>query len=257
MTAPNLDQVETNDPTFETPSDPIDSSSEQSTVQEVPAAPVAPAIDWTAMYRESLAERRRMEQELEELRQQRNAPTSTPEEDITDDYFEKHGTAKGVHAVVKKTVAELLRESLGEVGEISQDYKRNKQLSTAEEKFYQSYPQLAGYREQLSPNVRQLLSNAPSIDPATYERTTLAAIGYLTINNLAAQNNTPQTPTSNAPSVPSAPTPRSAGTPVRTPTRRLTELERSAMKRAGFDPNDGKSIQEFFAIVENDEGVTV
>lgn len=255
MTAPNLDQVETNDTTLDAPSDPIDTSAEQSNIQEVPAAPTVPAIDWATMYRESLRERQRMEEEVEALRQQRNAPAPQQDEDITDDYFEKHGTAKGVKSIVESTVSKLLRETLGDVGEISQEFKRNKQLTIAEERFYQSYPQLAGYREQLSPNVRQLFSNAPTVDPKEYERTALATIGYLTINNLAQQNNAPQ-PTS-APSVPSAPTPRNAGTPVRTPTRRITEFERMAMKKNGFDPNDPKSIQEFFAIVENDEGVTV
>lgn len=255
MTAPNLEMLD-DEPNNESQegTDPIDSQESGSNIEPQTPTPTAPSIDWAAMYRESLADRRRMEAEIEEIRKAQSVPRQE-DVDITDEYFEKHGTAKGVAAIVETKVAKLLQQTLGDVGEISQDFKRNKQLSVAEDNFYRSYPQLAGYREQLAPNIRQFLANAPNVDPRTYEQTTLAAIGAMTISNLG-QTPAPTPTPSQAPSVPSAPTPR-GGQQVRTPVRRLTEIERTAMRRAGFDPNKAESINEFFAIVENDEGVSV
>jgi hypothetical protein len=256
MNVPNL---ETNDETATDQhegADHIDTPQEGVSIEEQTTQPAAPQIDWTSLYRESLAERRRMEEELDRLRSERNAPQNPQHVEITDEYFEKHGTAKGVTSIVESTVAKLLRESLGDIGELSQDFKRGKQLATAEEKFYQEFPQLTGYKDQLSPTVRQFLSNAPSVDSNTYRQVALSAIGALTVQNL---NNPPapqNTPTKEAPSVPSAPAPRNGGQ-IRKPVRKLTEMERSAMRKNGFDPNKAESIDEFFALVENDEGVTV
>lgn len=256
MTAPN---AQLNDETMtetDNEADHIDSSPEGSNIEAQNPTPQPPTIDFAALYRESLVERRRQEEELERLRNERNAPQTPQHQEITDEYFEKHGTAKGVATIVESVLERKLRETLGDVSELSQDFKRGKQLAAAEEKFYQAYPQLAGYREQLAPNIRSVLANAPSIDPRTYEQATLSAIGLLTINNLNAAPPQPQTQPSNTPNVPSTPAPR-GGVQIRKPVRKLTEFERTAMRQAGFDPNKADSIEEFFRIVEGDEGVTV
>ncbi len=257
MTAPNFQTTDATETENLEGTAPIDNTPEGSDIGgSTPTTSAVPAIDPWALYRESLAERRRMEQELEEARQRLNAPKPQDEEEITDEYFEKHGTAKGLTKIVRSQVATLLKESLGDIGEISQDFKRGKQLSAAEEKFFQSYPHLVNFKDQLAGPVRNLLSNAPSVDPATYERTALAAIGYMTVNNMMQQPAAPTTQTAPV-TTPSAPTQRATASQVRKPTRRLTEFERTAMRKSGFNPDDSKSVEEFFAIVENEDGVTV
>ena len=257
MTAPNFETNDETETTNPEGADPIDSSPEGANIQPQNTPPQPPAIDFAALYRESVAERRRLEEERERLLAERNAPQHQDPE-ITDEYFEKHGTAKGVKTIVESTVSKLLRETLGDVGEISQDFKRNKQIASAEEKFYQDFPNLFVVRGQLSSTVRQLLSNAPNVDSGTYRQVALATIGALTAQGFNPNSNTPaaQPQTPSTPSVPSAPSPRSVP-PTRKTVRKLTEFERSAMKRAGFDPNKSDDIDGFFAMVENDEGVTV
>ena len=233
--------------------DPIDT--QQETVNVEPQN-TAPAFDMGALYRDSLAERRRLEAEIEALRQAQQRTPQHEEIEVTDEFFEKHGTAKGVKTIVESVIAKQLRESLGDIGELSQDFKRTKQINSAEEKFFQEFPQLISYRDQLAPTVRQFVSNAPNVDVNTYRQVALSAIGALTVQNLTQQNNAPAPTNSNvAPT--STPTPRTASAPVRTPVRRLSELERTAMRNSGYDPNKREDIDAFFAIVENDEGVTV
>lgn len=248
MSAPNVDleQEEAPDTTQD-----IDTTSEGGNIE---TQNQAPAIDFQALYRESLAERRRQEEELERLRGERNKPAQSQDEDITDDYFEKHGTAKGVAAIVETKVAKLLQQSLGDIGELSQDFKRGKQIASAEEKFYQEFPQLLGWKDQLSSSVRGFLSNAPNVDIGTYRQVALSTIGALTVQNLNAQPQKPNTPQS--PSVPSAPTQRT-NTQTKAPIRKMSEFERSAMKRAGYDPNKREDVDAFWAIVDGEEGVTV
>lgn len=255
MPVPNMEQNDEPLLDEQEGADHIDTQQESVNIDQQNTTPT-PSIDFSALYRDSLAERRRMEDELERLRNERNAPQNPQHVEVTDEYFEKHGTAKGVTAVVESTVAKLLRESLGDIGELSQDFKRGKQMASAEEKFYQEFPQLMGYKEQLSPTVRQFLSNAPSVDVTTYRQVALSAIGALTVQNLSNTPAPQPTPTKEAPSVPSTPVPR-AGSQIRKPIRKLTEMERSAMRKSGFDPNKAESIDEFFALVDNDEGVTV
>lgn len=257
MTAPNLELND--DPTLEQNdgADHIDGGDTTPNIESQNPAPVVPQIDYAALYRESVAERRRLEEEADRLRQAQQQKPQYADEEITDEYFEKHGTAKGVKTIVESVIAKQLRESLGDIGELSQDFKRGKQIASAEERFFQEFPQLGALKDPLTTEVRKYLQNAPSVDVNTYRSTALAMIGALTAQNFnpaAAQQTQPQTqPT---PSVPSAPAPR-GGAQIRKPVRKLTEFERTAMRQAGFDPNKSESIEEFFRIVEGDDGVTV
>lgn len=258
MTAPNMELSDDTTLDQNDGADHIDGGDGTPNIEPQNTAPAIPQIDYAALYRESVAERRRLEEEADRLRQAQQQPKQQfADEEITDEYFEKHGTAKGVKTIVESVIAKQLRESLGDIGELSQDFKRGKQIASAEERFYQEFPQLIGYKDQLSATVRPFLNNAPNVDVNTYRQVALSAIGALTVQNLTQQQNAPaNTQPQATPSVPSAPAPR-GGTQIRKPVRKLTEFERTAMRKAGFDPNKSESIEEFFKIVEGDDGVTV
>jgi hypothetical protein len=219
-----------------------------------PTQPSAPSIDFAALYRESLAERRRMEEEIASIRNQQNAPKEEP---LTDADIERYGTVGTIERVIENKLRQHLSEQFGPITELSKEFKRNKQIESAEAQFFQQFPQLEAVRGNLTQIVRQAVSNVPNVDGNTYGQAALAAIGLYNINqmtqqqqNAPVQNNTPSRTSAPAPRVNGAPTPS-------TPTRRLSELERTAMKQAGFDPNKRDDIDKFFAIVENDEGITL
>ena len=110
------------------------------------------------------------------------------------------------------------------------------------------------YRDVLSSTIRGQLQNAPQVDPGTFAQQAFATIGYYTAMNAATPAQAPVTQT---PPRQAAPV-RTNGTPA--PSRnvpKLSELERTAMRRAGFDPNKREDVDSFFAIVNNDEGITV
>ena len=240
---------------------PLDDASQPTQVVEdtpaTPAAPTVPSVDFAALYRESLAERQRLAQEAEQYRnqlQQRNAP---PEEEITDADIERYGTTGTIRKIVENTIAKQLREQLADIGEISQDFKRNKQLANAENHFFQQFPELQGVRDGVSSVVRQALQNAPSIDPTTYSQTALAAIGLYNIQNMRNQTAQPSAPAPASVPSPSVPASRGKSPVPAAPSIRLSELERSAMRKYGYDPNKADDVEKFMAIVNNTEGVTV
>jgi hypothetical protein len=209
-----------------------------------------PDLDFRSLYAQSVRERQMREAELESLRQQMMA---RPQEDlsVTDADIEKLGTVETIGRIVRKQ----LQETLGDVGEISRDFKKQKQLDSAESQFFQQFPHLAQYRDVLSGTIRGQLQNSNSVDAGSYATQAFATIGYYTAMNAAApvqqQNNT--VPPRQAP-----PTSRTNGAP--NPVRsapKLSELERSAMRKAGYDPNKATDIDAFFTIVNNEDGITV
>jgi hypothetical protein len=214
--------------------------------------PQVPDIDYRALYAQSVRERQQREQELEMLRQQQLAQSQPRENlDVTDADIEKLGTVETISRIVRKQ----LQDSLADVGEISRDFKRQKQLDHAEASFYQQFPHLSQYRDVLSSTIRGQLQNAPSVDPGTFATQAFATIGYYTAMNAASpppNTQVAQPPRQNPPTrTNGAPAPTSRTAP------RLSELERTAMKRAGFDPNKREDVDSFFAIVNNDEGISV
>ena len=220
-----------------------------------PPAPAAPSVDFAALYRESLTERQRLAQEAEDLRRQvaqRNAPV---EEEITDADIERYGTTGTIKKIVESTIARQLREQLADIGEISQDFKRNKQIASAEQQFFQQFPQLQNAREALSGVVRQALQNAPSIDPNTYTQAALSAIGMYSIQSMT--NQPPATSTPSAVPTPSVPANRGRAPVPAASAPRLTELERAAMRKYGYDPSKPADVETFLGIVNNNDGVTV
>lgn len=214
--------------------------------------PQAPEIDYRALYAQSVRERQQREQELEMLRQQQLAQSQARENlDVTDADIEKLGTVETISRIVRKQ----LQDSLADVGEVSRDFKRQKQLDQAEMSFYQQFPHLAQYREVLSSTIRGQLQNSPYVDPNTFATQAFATIGYYTAMNAAnPQVNTQvaQPPRQNPPTrTNGAPTPTSRTAP------KLSELERTAIRKAGYDPNKREDVDAFFAIVNNDEGISV
>lgn len=221
--------------------------------------PTSNELDWKLLYAQSVRERQERENELAQLRQQLTAPkpSAPQEEEITDADIERYGTTGVIKKIVAQTLRNELSNSLGDIREISGDFKKNKQIASAEEAFFSQFPHLAQYRDTLSKTIRGNLNNFQSVDSNIYATQAFATIGYYTAMNAANPN--PATPPVNnaATPKPMAPT-RNNGAP--TPTRqapRLSELERTGMKRIGLDPNKAEDVQEFLRIINNDEGVTV
>lgn len=240
---------EQNGDTLDTPSGEVNNT------EVAPSAPAAPQIDFAALYRESLTERNRLQAEADALRTQRSAPQ---EEEIDDSHLEKYGTTGTIKKIVAQTLRQELQSSLGDIGQISQDYKRGKQFNSAEDTFFAHNPHLTPFREALTSSVRQTLANSPNVDPQRYMEVAYATIGMYQANAMAQQaQNGGQQPQNNAPSRVSAPTPRVGGAPVSNSAPRLTEIERRAMRSAGFDPNKRDDYDSFMKIVNNDEGITV
>jgi hypothetical protein len=230
------------------------------TTPQDPPAPAPNELDWRALYAQSIRERQERDAELAQLRAQLTQPkpeAAPREEDITDADIERLGTTGVIKEIVARTLRKELQSSLGDVGEISRDFKRNKMVEQSEQAFFNQFPHLAQFRETLAPTIRGQLQNASQIDPSTYATQAFATIGYYTAMNAAQpQQNTPaptNVPRQNIP--PSrtngAPTPASRSLP------RLSELERTGMKKIGLDPNKREHVEEFLALVNNDEGITV
>ena len=222
-----------------------------STEQISPQTPQAqPDLDWRALYAQSVRERQQREAELEMLRQQQMQPRE--DLSVTDADIEKLGTVETIGRIVRKQ----LQETLGDVGEISRDFKRQKQMDTSEAQFFQQFPHLAQYRDVLSSTIRGQLQSAPTVDANTYATQAFATIGYYTAMNAANPNM--QQPVNNTPPRQAPPQSRTNGTPIGTRnTPKLSEMERTAMRKAGYDPNKATDIDAFFAIVNNDEGISV
>ena len=113
-----------------------------------------PDLDWRSLYAQSVRERQMREAELDSLRQQAMARP---------------------------------QETLGDVGEISRDFKKQKQLDSAEVQFFQQFPHLAQYRDVLSGTIRGQLQTSPSVDSGAYATQAFATIGYYTAMNAASQ----------------------------------------------------------------------
>lgn len=240
--------VDVENTTVEEQSTHIDDSAP--TDQIAPQTPQAQDLDWRALYAQSVRERQMREAELEQLRMQQ----MQPKEDlsVSDADIEKLGTVETIGRIVRKQ----LQETLGDVGEISRDFKRQKQMDSAESQFFQQFPHLSQYKDVLSSTIRGQLQAAPSVDASTYATQAFATIGYYTAMNAA--NPQMQQPVNNTPPRQAPPQSRTNGAPI--PTRnapKLSEMERTAMRKAGYDPNKATDIDAFFAIVNNDEGITV
>jgi len=61
----------------------------------------------------------------------------------------------------------------------------------------------------------------------------------------------------NNPARPSAPAARVQGAPSGGSAPRINEIERKAMRQAGFDPNKREDYDTFMSIVNNNEGISV
>lgn len=225
-----------------------DSVATEQIPQQIPQA--QPDLDWRALYAQSVRERQMREAELEQLRQMQTQPRE--DLSVTDADIEKLGTVETIGRIVRKQ----LTETLGDVNEISRDFKRQKQMDAAEGQFFQQFPHLYQYRDVLASTIRGQLQSAPSVDVNTYATQAFATIGYYTAMNAA--NPPAQQPVNNTPPRQAPPQSRTNGTPLGTKTApRLSEMERTAMRKAGYDPNKASDVNDFFAIVNNDEGITV
>lgn len=246
MTAPNLD-LPTDDPQeLQDDSAPIDT--QPSTEQLSPQTPAVPEIDYRALYLEGVRQRGMLEAQLQQnvVPQQSSAP-----EEITDDHIEKYGTVN--------TIRKLLKQELADVGEISQDFKRTKAIEKAEQQFFATVPHYAQYSEAIKSTVRPMLQGQQNIDANAYSNAFYVALGRLAEQQAFSNPATPPVSTNNAqPPRQSVPTGRTNGAPVSSSAvPRLSEMERTAIRRAGYDPNKSDDVKKFFAEIDNDEGITV
>jgi hypothetical protein len=218
-----------------------------------PPAPT-PDLDWKLLYAQSIRERQERDAELSALRAQLNAPKPQQEEEVTDADVERLGTTGVIKKIVAQTLRNELSNSLGDIREISSDFKKNKQIAQSEETFFSQFPHLAQYREVLSNTIRGQLNNYQQVDPSIYATQAFATIGYYTAMNAATPPAQPTPQTSQPRQIP--PTRGNPPVPAKAQPR-LTELERAGMKRIGLDPNKSDDVAEFMRLVNNDEGISV
>ena len=230
------------------------------TSTQEPESPAAAEPDWRAFYAQSVRERQSNETELQNLRNQLAQQPKAPmqqEEDITDADIERYGTTGVIKKIVGQTLRAELSNSLGDISEISRDFKRGKQLDQSENSFFNQYPHLQPYREALGSTIRGQLQNAQNVDPNAYQTQAFATIGYYTAMNAANQQQQ-QPMNSVTPPRQNIPPNRTAGTPA--PARsavKLAEIERVGMRKMGMDPNKKEDVDEFLAMVNNDGGITL
>ena len=232
--------------------DPIDNPVDNTTVEQQ-------GPDFRLLYQNAVQQYNQLNEKLERLtaQQQQAQNRNVEEPELTDEDLNRLGTVPTLKKLVATTLRQELGETLGDLREMNQQYKRGQMLSNAETQFFNQYPQLAAYREQLAPMTRQVLDQN-RVDPSLYGQVALAQIGQLVAVNgfPTAPQNTPQN--SNTPSRVSAPA--SAGrppAPARNTAPRLSELERHGMRLAKMNPDDPAKVQEFLAMVNNNDGVTV
>lgn len=234
-------------------------SQASASIEEVSAPALAanapPQLDYRALYIDSVAARARAEQEAEILKSQRMSPAvASDDDDITEADFESGKFSQ--FEAMRRLMRKELKGSLSDLGELSTEFKRGKQISSAENAFFQQYPHLQSAREQLAPMVQQQLANSSNVNPTEYARTAFATIGFYTAMNNPAPQNPPPTPAS-VPPRQSVPTGRVGSPPASSASvKKLTEVERNAIRSAGYDPNKPESVKEFFDIINNDEPYT-
>lgn len=228
------------------------------TVPEVPAtetnttpepAPTKAEFDYRTLYQDSTRARIAAETELERFRQETKF-AAQHEPDISEEELAAT-PAKAIRDMIRRE----LQANLGPVNEISEDFRRNKQIANAEEVVFNSYPDLAQYRQALATEVRNKLRNVNNVDPSIYAVTLDATIGEYYRRNVMNQPQNQTTPVQTP-----APAPRPTSTsPLKSgdQPKTLTEAERKSARRAGLDPNKPTDVKAFWDIVNNEEGITV
>lgn len=211
-------------------------------------------FDYRGLYQESTRARIAAETELERLRNE-SRQTSTPSEpEITDE-----DVGRAPATAIRTMIRNELKAALGPVHQVTERIQISDALENAESVVWSTYPpQMQQYRDNLGPKVRAALKGAKSIDPSVYAVTLDAIIGQEARMALMNQPVAPQPQQRSAPSGAPAPRPNGGPPPVSgNAPQKITEMERGAMKRAGFDPNKPADIKAFFDIVNNDEGISV
>lgn len=204
--------------------------------------------DFKTLYLDSLRERERL------LLAQPPAPTlevAPPQEESAPTLEEFQ--ADPLNAI-DRLLDRRLKAQLGDVTTMSAEYKMQRAVSDAENKVFQASPHLIQFKDQLAPQVRQLLIEsgyAPT--PQNYRNTMLAVIGNYT---LQAALNGGGTPPANTP--PSTPVPNNqpptnrpkVPTPNNTP--KVNETEKSEMRKLKMDPSKPEDILRWKSLIGED-----
>lgn len=218
-----------------------------------PPTPAPTDFDYRSLYQDSTRARIAAETELERLKQEAiRRPLISNDPDVTDEDIGAR-PAESIRNIIKRE----LSAALGPVNEISNQFRTTNAMQRAEETVWAAYPNLAPHKEYLSQKVRAALQGARDIDASIYNVTLSAVIGE---EAMRAYNPQLQPPTPASVITPGAPAPRATGSPpapATGATPKLTEQERGAMKRAGYDPNKPADVKSFWAVVNNEDGVSV
>lgn len=233
--------------------DPIENSPVDNQEQQVQNT----EPDYRRMYLDAVQQYNQLNNRFNSLEsqiQQVRTPAAAPEPELTDEDLTRFGTVPTIKKVVANAIREQLGSTLGDLQEINNTFKRDKMLQTAEAQFFQNYPHLSQYKDQLSSVTRQTI-NQSNLDPSIYGQVALAAIGQMVAMNAFQQPQNPQ----NNPAAPRMSAPPSAGKPPvgRQNAPRLSELERRGMRMNGYNPDDPKQVEEYLSIINNDEGVVM
>lgn len=195
-----------------------------------------------------------MQQQLEGLNRS-VAPTKPNAPIVTDDDF-RESPAAAMDRLFDAKLEEKLNRTIAPLIQAQQEQQRERQFhQTFQSSLYALNPQLASYADQLAPEVRQFLGNAPPT-PEAIQAATLMVVGKYVVAgsgipssqppaNPPVQNNSPSRPST----VPAAaPTSAPRSTPKNTP--KLNESQLRAFNRLGYKPGQE---QEFIDMLMADE----
>lgn len=247
-----MPEVENNE---ELEQEPVVETTEPSSDPSPAPAPTntQPQFNLAELYQDSQRMRIAQEAEIQRLQRELNQRNQPTPREITDDDFHNR-PAESVREVIRQEMAAIA----GPVNEITTQTRVSRQMNEAEDAVFQSMPQLNGYREALSREVRTALRNAQNVDAPTYAATLQAVVGRYYMNQIFNQQQAP-TPAPTPPTPNGAPAPKpNGGRPVQgTPALKPSELERKGMRNIGLDPNKKEDVDKFFAIVNDENGITV
>ncbi len=246
MTTPNL-ELEGNEDEgtqLETPNpDPTNTSAPD------PAQPApTPQLNFQQLYNESVRLRIAAESELDRYRRETPAPRAAEAEITDEDIAQRPAQA------IKELINRSLKAGLGDINEISADFKRGKQLEEAEELVFSTMPNLIPFRQHLATEVRKSLRNASGVDPSIYALALDAVIGR---QAREAMLNIPA-PAPAKPVQSGAPAPRPSGSPPSGNSPKLPKLgamEKQGMKSINLDPEKPEDVQKYFTLISDEEFV--
>lgn len=220
--------------------------------QETLAVPQQPVVsptqfNWQELYQQSVRERGVLEAQLEARRE---APQQQQRAVVTDDQVREQPVE-----ALRTLMRDEMRSELAEVRQFGAQFRAQQEIAAAEQTVFSRNPHLVQFHQELAPQVRQRIAQSGlPVNPATYDMALKAVIGDYTLAQ-AGRPVQPQAATQQTQQLDNTmPTKPPAGrAPVGgSNAPRLTEAEKTAMKRVRLDPMKPDDVKEFQRLISDD-----